>query len=37
MTGWSKEGCREKYVEIGKWEEFREGEGRRHLGRPKLQ
>jgi hypothetical protein len=28
MTGWSKEGRRENYVEIGKWEEFREGEGR---------
>jgi hypothetical protein len=31
MTGWSKEGSRENYVEIGKWEEFREGEGRRQL------
>jgi hypothetical protein len=28
MTGWSKEGRRENHVEIGKWEEFREGKGR---------
>jgi hypothetical protein len=32
MTGWSKEGSRENYVETGKWEEFREGEWRRQLG-----
>jgi hypothetical protein len=28
MTGWSKEGNREDYVEIGKWEEFRERQTR---------